>query len=379
MIVFAETPMAEQAARSLRRAPSQSDCCECGCGELLSAKVRAARYLHAEGFSFAEIGREIGASPKYARAIINGSSTQGAPRFVKGHNAKTAKWRTVECAWCGRSFRTSSRDVVLVCNGREECSLIRWMIHLYGSDQVWDELRKRPVSAWRYLSTDRWRKCETNHARGKPAFADAEFLQEKVLWLEGHASDRLRKLEDKWIAKATRQHARDLAAEEKRRREVQRQVDREERKGEPSLFPASLSLEQPVRTLSHGEVRTLGQTLVGAPDPSHELDRERLWEIVGDMRPEDVARMDDHSLARLQHRLLSEGLVDIKVTKDERERLRDPNPHSGASIPKIGRKHGGKRTRKQQQQVTRTHHVRDLPTHAKRAHKQLRKERRAAA
>lgn len=82
-------------------------------------------------------------------------------------------------------------------------------------------------------------------------------------------------------------------------------------------------------------------------DPQREYDAKRLGEIVGDMAPEDVAKMDSHSLQRLQERLREEGLVTIGVQKSERERLRDPEKHSGGGIAK-SKSRGGKRRRKEQ-------------------------------
>jgi hypothetical protein len=112
--------------------------------------------------------------------------------------------------------------------------------------------------------------------------------------------------------------------------------------------------------------------MVVGPDPLEEVQRETLWNIVGDL---DIDRLGEHELARLRERLLASGYAPPSVQTAERERLRDANRHSGASVPGGRRKGGGRRTRKQQQQVTRDHHVRDLPNWKKREHAQFRQGR----
>lgn len=101
----------------------------------------------------------------------------------------------------------------------------------------------------------------------------------------------------------------------------------------------------------------------------------RLRRIVGDLTPEDIQRMTAWDLERLQARLVSEGLRPESVQSVERARIRrSEDRHTGASVPKM-RGHSGKRSRAEQKQVTRDHHVRELPNRSKQEHKQFRRAR----
>lgn len=61
-------------------------------------------------------------------------------------------------------------------------------------------------------------------------------------------------------------------------------------------------------------------------------DSTSLWQIVGDMTPEDVQRMTAWDLDRLRSRLADAGLVPDGVQDAERDRLRDPTRHAGAKV-----------------------------------------------
>jgi hypothetical protein len=144
-----------------------------------------------------------------------------------------------------------------------------------------------------------------------------------------------------------------------------------------SVPPTVLSLDFPRTEFGGVDLHSV------IADPSTVLDygaieaAETLRMIVGDMEPEDVRLLDAASLARLQDKLRDAGLVPRGVQDSERERLRPENRHAGGSIPKIGRKHGGRRTRSEQSQVMRDHNVRVLDDASKKAHRQFRKVRKA--
>lgn len=102
-----------------------------------------------------------------------------------------------------------------------------------------------------------------------------------------------------------------------------------------------------------------------------EQDALTLRKIVGDMGPDDVARLSAWDLSRLQDRLRDAGFLPSSVQQRERVRLRLPEVHTGAAA-KTGSSRGGRRNRAQQQQVTQDHKVRSLPQAARQSHAHLR-------
>lgn len=128
---------------------------------------------------------------------------------------------------------------------------------------------------------------------------------------------------------------------------------------------------------------TKGVAPLQSPAADVEYEQERLSNLldrlVGNATPEDILRMDDSTREALARRLTDEGFGPGRVLESERERLREPNRHAGASIAKAAGHGGGRRSRAEQKQVTREHHVRDLTKRQKQEHKQLRESRRAAA
>lgn len=104
--------------------------------------------------------------------------------------------------------------------------------------------------------------------------------------------------------------------------------------------------------------------------------RDTLLRLAGTLEPDDVLRMDGDTLEWVREKLRAEGLVPRGTTIAERERLAEPNRHSGEGIKRTKSQHGGKRTRAQQQLVTRECHVRELPQATKQKHSQIRSERR---
>ncbi len=148
-----------------------------------------------------------------------------------------------------------------------------------------------------------------------------------------------------------------------------------------------ISLDAPIRLgvdggdLSFYEIARTRSLAHITDDPAdlsvRDEDAALLRSLVGAMEPEDVQRMTAWDLDRLRDRLVEAGLAPGGVHQEERERLRDPQRHAGASITKSGRRGGGKRTRAQQQQVTRDHKVRELTTAQKHAHAERRSARRS--
>lgn len=327
MVVFAETLIADRAARSLRRAPTSGDRCACGCGDLLSAKVRAARYLYAEGFGYAQIGREIGTSPRYVRTIIKGSSTQGPPRFLPGHSARLAEWRTETCAWCERPFRTSAHEKQPTLRRfclAPECRQIDWIFSMSADDALAISLlRSQEPQSYTRPTTARLKLF---------GVLELDEHEQRLAAREEVKKNREARLEDAWIRRATREQAKEMEKRAKAQRAAQRALDLQERAADRSLLYEAMPLDAPVS--GDNAAFTWGDVLADTSgEPLAELDRQRFWEIVGDITPDDVARMDEWTLHRLREHLASEGLVHISITEKERERLRAPVRHTGITAP----------------------------------------------
>jgi hypothetical protein len=102
-----------------------------------------------------------------------------------------------------------------------------------------------------------------------------------------------------------------------------------QRKRREAQTPWSLDKQQ-----FDGEGPPLGDFITRVEDDTayiyeHAELAHRLREIVGDIGPEDVQRMDAWTLERLQARLLAEGITPSRPQESERERLKTPERHSG--------------------------------------------------
>jgi len=302
--------------------------CACGCGAVLE-NVQRARDLIAAGANHRQAAEIMGVSRKYVTVLMN-----RPPKYLVGH------WRAPKEMYERIKRNNSIRRI----ERREE----------------YDQWALRHIR-------ERFERGE--RLRLSPHFGAAQILRERDPELY-------------WTVWALREHERAEKQLARNRRILEQKLRREEREPDRSLFGRCVSLDTPVRDNETGE-QFLGDSVsrVG-DDPADVFEREyvseRLYALLGSLEPHEVEQMGDHELARLREKLLAEGIGPGIVQDCERERLKNPVAHTGSAIGKAHRSCGGKRTRKQQQAVTRDHHVRELPTYAKKAHASLRKAKRAA-
>jgi transcriptional regulator with XRE-family HTH domain len=108
----------------------------------------------------------------------------------------------------------------------------------------------------------------------------------------------------------------------RRKSVARRRLLADERRRERSLFFDHLSLDAPVG--SESELTLHG--VVGSAENPETLYLEAEWsdeikQILGDLNPARIARLDEDTLEHLRFMLAEAGLVGIKVTREERERL----------------------------------------------------------
>jgi hypothetical protein len=289
--------------------------CACGCGEEVNPKARLVRLLRDRGKTHVAIALEIGVSRHYVSILLS-----NPPQFIKGHSRKPGPRPIRNCDNCGEPYKQQGPRQ-LHCR-KQEC---HWLDHERRILAPWNETQERKAERLQQ-STRRQR--------------DLRLATDPYVWRSPEEVERDRTEE----LRAVKREADD---------ELFQLIEAQEKDGYWVNRRWEISLDEPFQSPGkedegrfgdrHGLARyaSTGSTI------DAELDRERLWELVGDMHPDDVARMDDHSLARLQARLAEEGLATPKVTQSERERLREPDKHSGSHIKK-SKSRGGKRRRKEQ-------------------------------
>jgi hypothetical protein len=99
--------------------------CACGCGSEVNPKLKFVRSLRSEGHTFSDIGRIIGCSGAYAKAL-----SLKPPRFIKGHSAKVDYGFGI-CESCGDRFARRGHGqrhcIKATCNdARRDYNRERW-------------------------------------------------------------------------------------------------------------------------------------------------------------------------------------------------------------------------------------------------------------
>lgn len=291
--------------------------CQCGCGEPL-ARVQRAHDLVRAGATHQQAANIIGCCRENVSILI-----RKPPRFLVGHYRATDQHRQ---------------------------NMLASMARIKAQ-----RLEQQRITVER-IRADRQREAEERLRIREEKLAIAV-----VARLQLKEEGRQRRLEDLWIRQAAADQKRLMRQRATLRSglvaDLKKRIKAEERgeRGQDTTYGV-LSLDAPITDAFDGGAGwhefSGGNQLRLPPveDPADLVAQDetsaRIRQLVGNLDLEDVARMDSASLARLQDRLRSEGLVHFSVSQDERGRLRDPQRHAGGSIQKA-HGHYSKKTRQQ--------------------------------